>query len=145
MWYIKLNHLNIEGVTSKEPKRVWWVIMVYVTLYVLTLVKKFKKMLQKCLKIFKNCLYLSYSYSCQNIILVPFLKRTHFSTFFSISSTHCNLLAFFFLRQKVNLKTLETFKNLILELFKSGNCTYLVWDINSHLRMRWSFFINLEF
>ena len=92
--------------------------MVYVTLYVLTLVKKFKKMLQQCLKIFKNCLHLSYRDSFQNIILVPFLKRTHFSTFFSISSTHCDLLAIFFLRQKVNLKTLETFKNLILELFK---------------------------
>ena len=92
--------------------------MVYVTLYVLTLVKKFKKMLQQCLKIFKNCLHLSYRDSFQNIILVPFLKKDTFLLFFSISSTHCDLLAIFFLRQKVNLKALETFKNLILELFK---------------------------
>ena len=39
-------------------------------------------MFEAGLKIFKNCLHLSYRDSFQNIILVPFLKRTHFSTFF---------------------------------------------------------------
>ena len=42
------------------------------------------------------------------------ILSTHFATFFSISSPLCHL-AIFFQRQKVNLKTLETFKKLSLE------------------------------
>ena len=99
-------------------------IRIYVTLYVLTLVKNFKKLCGN-VKLFKLFIHERSNSTSMYFIFTKYSKyiKTVFNynvtnhlmlLFFSIFCPLC-ILAIFFQRQKVNLKTLETFKKLSLE------------------------------